>query len=71
MTSEDLPEDADYQPRPNDFLVEPIFAPFERDTAEESEVEPKGGSDDRLEVEVEVVVRVTLVTRVVRWFRRA
>jgi hypothetical protein len=31
MSPEDRTEEGEYQPRPNDFLVEPLFAPFEKE----------------------------------------
>lgn len=30
MSSKDPAEETDYAPRPHDFLVEPLFAPFEK-----------------------------------------
>jgi hypothetical protein len=35
----------DFEPRPNDFLVEPMFAPFEGADEPGSEVEPTEASD--------------------------
>jgi hypothetical protein len=57
MSSEDRSDEDDYKPRPNDFMIEPMFAPFEK---KEAPAEPEAAEEDG---------QPSLVRRLLNWLK--